>query len=437
MPTVVAAPRVAPKRLTLHAVRKCNCQPPARSVGSKAMVATNESPGGRLLDSGRDGGAGVRNWASILDPQTRKQALETSLSPVLAGPVALMPDAHLGKGATVGSVIVTEGAILPAAVGVDIGCGMIAALTNRRLKDLEHPQQILRDIRRGVPAGFDWHKAADPTARRWLEENPIPHVKTLSRATNAIGRMGKQLGTLGGGNHFVEISSDELNRLWIVLHTGSRGIGNQIATHHISASARVCAAKGRRATRDLAYYLSDDDLFDVYISQMLWAQSYAWRNRELILDAVWGALRNHMGNVELLEMINCHHNYAALERHNGRMVWVTRKGAIRAGPGDRGVIPGSMGTDSYIVRGLGNPLSYCSAAHGAGRVYSRSRARKLFTAEQLTEAMKGKAWEAHRARKLVDESPWSYKPIEGVMKDQDDLVTAEHRLVARINYKGT
>ena len=187
MPTVVVAPRVAPKRLTLHAVRKCNCQPPARSVGSKAMVATNESPRGRLLDSGRDGDAGVRNWASILDPQTRKQALETSLSPVLAGPVALMPDAHLGKGATVGSVIVTEGAILPAAVGVDIGCGMIAALTNRRLKDLEHPQQILRDIRRGVPAGFDWHKPATPTARRWVEEHPIPHVKTLSRAISAIG----------------------------------------------------------------------------------------------------------------------------------------------------------------------------------------------------------------------------------------------------------
>ncbi len=250
----------------------------------------------------------------------------------------------------VGSVIVTEGAILPAAVGVDIGCGMIAALTNRRLKDLEHPQQILADVRRGVPAGFDWHQTATPTARRWLEENPIPHVKMLPRATSAIGRMGKQLGTLGGGNHFVEISSDELNRLWIVLHTGSRGIGNQIATHHIAASARVCARKGRPATRDLAYYLSNDDLFDVYIRQMLWAQSYAWRNRELILDVVWEALRNHMGNL----------------------------------------------------------LSYCSAAHGAGRVHSRSRARKLFTAEQLTEAMKGKAWEAHRARKLVDESPWSY-----------------------------
>ena len=399
------------------------------------MAATNGSPGGRLLASGR--GAGVRNWASILDPQTRRQALETSLSPVLAGPVALMPDAHLGKGATVGSVIVTEGAILPAAVGVDIGCGMIAALTDRSLKDLESPQGVLRDIRRGVPAGFDWHQAASPAARRWLEENPIPHPEMVPKARGAGGRVGKQLGTLGGGNHFVEVSTDDLDRLWIVLHTGSLGIGNRIATHHIAASARVCAARGRRAGRDLAYYLSDDDLFDVYIRQMLWAQSYAWRNRELILDVVWEALRNHMGKVELLEMINCHHNYAALERHGGRRVWVTRKGAIRAGSEDRGVIPGSMGTDSYIVRGLGNSLSYCSAAHGAGRVHSRNRARKLFTAEQLSEAMKGKAWESHRARRLVDESPWSYKPIDQVMEDQADLVAAEHRLVARINYKGT
>ncbi|MDE0120981.1 MAG: RtcB family protein [bacterium] len=401
------------------------------------MVATSGSPRGRLLDSGRGGGAGVRNWASILDPQTRKQALETSRSPVLAGPVALMPDAHLGKGATVGSVIVTEDAIIPAAVGVDIGCGMIAALTNRRLEDLDSPQEVLREIRRGVPAGFDWHQAASPEARRWLGENPIPHPEMVPKAKGAAGRVGKQLGTLGGGNHFVEVSSDELGRLWIVLHTGSRGIGNRIATHHIAASARVCAAGGRRATRDLAYYLADDDLFHVYIRQMLWAQSYAWRNRELILDVVWGALRKHLGTVELLEMINCHHNYAALERHGGRRVWVTRKGAIRAGSDDPGVIPGSMGTDSYIVRGLGNPLSYLSAAHGAGRVHSRNRARKLFTAEQLTEAMAGKAWEAHRARKLVDESPWSYKPIDQVMEDQADLVTAEHRLVARINYKGT
>lgn len=396
-----------------------------------------EHLGGSLLDSAGDyGGVGVRNWASILDPKTRHQALQTSLSPVLAGPVALMPDAHLGRGATVGSVIVTHNAIVPAAVGVDIGCGMIAALTNRRVRDLENPQQVLEEIRRGVPAGFNWHRTAPPQARRWLQEHPIPHGQVLPRTKGGAARIGKQLGTLGGGNHFVEISSDELDRLWIVLHTGSRGIGNRIAMHHMATAARVCADTGREAGRDLAYYLSTDDLFGVYVDQMLWAQAYAWRNREIILEVVWKAMRKHMGNVELGERINCHHNYAAEEVHGGRLVWVTRKGAIRAGQGDRGVIPGSMGTDSYIVRGLGNPLSYCSAAHGAGRVHSRNQARKLFSAEELAEAMAGKAWEAHRARKLVDESPWSYKPIEQVMRDQEDLVTAEHKLVARINYKG-
>lgn len=402
------------------------------------MADSKERPKGSLLDTARGyRGVGVRNWASILDPKTRDQALLTSMSPVLAGPVALMPDAHLGKGATVGSVIVTDNAILPAAVGVDIGCGMIAALTNRRLEDLEHPEEVLAEIRRGVPAGFNWHRNPTPQARRWLREHPVPHWEILPKAKGGASRVGKQLGTLGGGNHFVEVSSDELDRLWIVLHTGSRGIGNRIATHHIAESARECAGRGRRAARDLAYYLAGDRLFDVYIRQMLWAQSYAWRNRELILDVVWKALRKHLGPVELLEMINCHHNYAAEEQHDGRPVWITRKGAIRAGRGEWGVVPGSMGTDSYVVRGLGNRLSYRSAAHGAGRVHSRNQARKLFTAQQLAEAMEGKAWEAHGARRLVDESPWSYKPIEQVMKDQEDLVTSEHKLVARINYKGT
>ena len=402
------------------------------------MAAGKESSRGRLLgEPGGRSGVGVRNWASILDAGTRAQALSTSRSPALAGPVALMPDAHLGKGATVGSVIVTADAILPAAVGVDIGCGMIAALTDRGSADLKHPQAVLREIRGGVPAGFNWHRTAPAAASRWLEENPVPHLRHLPGGRDLLGRAARQLGTLGGGNHFVEVSSDELDRLWIVLHTGSRGIGNRIAVHHIAAAAEVCARRGRAAGRDLAYYVADDDLFEIYIDQMLWAQSYAWRNRELILDVVWKAMRRHVGAVELTEMINCHHNYAVRERHGGRQVWVTRKGAIRAGRGDRGVIPGSMGTDSYIVTGLGNPLSYCSAAHGAGRVHSRNRARKLFTAEQLAEAMEGKAWESHRARKLVDESPWSYKPIEQVMKDQEDLVTAEHRLGALINYKGT
>ncbi len=398
---------------------------------------TSERPRGRMLEtSGLRGGRGVRNWASILDGATRQQALSTSLSPVLAGPIALMPDAHLGKGATVGSVIVTEDAIIPAAVGVDIGCGMIAALTNRHTDHLKHPQSVLREIRRRVPAGFNWHQAAPQAARVWLKDNPIPHLGTLPRVKSDLKRVGRQMGTLGGGNHFVEVSADELDRIWIVLHTGSRGVGNLIATHHIAAASRLCAREGRRAGRDLAYYLSGDRLFSVYIEQMLWAQSYAWNNRKLILNAVMGVMREHLGDLRLLTVINCHHNYAEQERHDGRLLWVTRKGAIRAGLEDRGVIPGSMGTDSYIVKGLGNPRSYCSAAHGAGRVHSRNRARKLFTAEQLTEAMKGKTWEFHKARRLVDESPWSYKPIEQVMMDQEDLVAPVHRLVALVNYKG-
>ena len=388
---------------------------------------------GRLLDSDLPSGAGVRNWASILDDVTTQQALATARCAAMAGPVALMPDAHLGKGATIGSVIVTENAIIPAAVGVDIGCGMVAALTDRTRDDLDDPQGVLRGIRQRVPAGFSWHQTPLPAAVEWLEHNPVPSAARVAGLENRVAR---QLCTLGGGNHFVEVSSDEADRLWIVLHTGSRGVGNRIATRHIKSAYSVCAAEGRDADRDLAYYLAEDDLFDAYITEMTWAQSYAWRNRELILDAVLASARESMGEVNLVDTINCHHNYAAPEEHGGRMVWVTRKGAIRAREGDRGVIPGSMGTDSYIVRGLGNPLSYCSAAHGAGRVLSRRKARKTFTAEQLTEAMEGKTWESHHAKKLIDEAPWSYKPIEQVMADQRDLVAAEHKLVALVNYKG-
>ena len=395
-------------------------------------INNKDRPMGRLLAPHKNGdaGAGVRNWASILDENAREQALATARTPVMAGPVALMPDAHLGRGATVGSVIVTRDAIIPAAVGVDIGCGMIAALTDRAAEDLVDPQRVLRGIRKSIPAGFSWHRKALPAAEEWFEENPVPHME------RDFNRAKRQLRTLGGGNHFVEVSVDEKGRLWVVLHTGSRGIGNNIAMIHIKESARVCEQAGRRAEKELSYYEAGDDSFGAYIDQMLWAQSYAWRNRELMLEAVLASLREDMGEVELVDVINCHHNYAAEETHNGETVWVTRKGAIRAGKEDRGVIPGSMGTDSYIVRGLGNPLSYESAAHGAGRVMSRTKAKKTFTPEQLAEAMSGKAWESHNARRLVDEAPWSYKPIEQVMADQENLVVAENRLASLVNYKG-
>ena len=381
-------------------------------------------------------GAGVRNWASILDKNTEQQAFLTARSPAVAGPVALMPDAHLGVGATVGSVIVTSQAIIPAAVGVDIGCGMVAALTDKTMEDLTNPQGVLRGIRRRVPAGFNWHNRALPQAARWLGKRPIPHVDEIPNHQKVAGRAAKQLCTLGGGNHFVEVSTDETDRLWIVLHTGSRGIGNRIATTHMDEARRVCETKNRPTGQDLAFYTTEDSMFDVYIEQMLWAQAYAWRNRELMLEAVIAAVEDDTGPVELADTINCHHNYAAVETHHGKELWVTRKGAIRAGVQDRGVVPGSMGTDSYIVKGLGNPLSYESAAHGAGRVMSRNKAKKRFTAEQLTAAMQDKAWEAHHAKRLVDEAPWSYKPIGIVMADQANLVAAEHKLVSAVNYKG-
>ena len=261
----------------------------------------------------------------------------------MAGPVALMPDAHLGMGATIGSVIITRDAIVPSAVGVDIGCGMIAALTNRSIEDLSDPQAVLDGIRNRIPAGFKWHRPPLPSANQWFDENPVPHPSfdegsdwKYALDTN---RAAGQLCSLGGGNHFVEVSSDEQDRLWIVLHTGSRGIGNKIATWHIKRSHQVCDQNGRGVEKDLAYYLRGEPMFDMYIEQMQWAQSYAWRNRELMLKGVLASMRDSMGDVELVDEINCHHNYATEEVHGGESVWVTRKGAIRAGRDDRGVIP--------------------------------------------------------------------------------------------------
>ena len=397
------------------------------------MTDTRAAPSGAWLEHPSDTTKGVRNWASILDDNTAQQARATARCDVIGGHVALMPDAHFGRGATIGSVIVTEGGIIPAAVGVDIGCGMIAALTDLTRADIDDSvllENVLGYIRREVPAGFSWHATPSPMAKLWIGQNPLPHADATPE------RAALQLGTLGGGNHFVEVSVDEDDRLWVVLHTGSRGIGNRVAQNHIKKAERVCGEKGRDVPRDLGYYLTSDDDFQVYVDQMLWAQSYAWKNREMILESALGALECFRGGFEVLDTINCHHNYAAEETHNGRNVWVTRKGAIRAGVDDRGVVPGSMGTDTYIVAGLGNPLSWNSAAHGAGRVMSRNQARKRFTADQLAEAMTGKAWESHHAAKLVDEAPWSYKPIGQVMEDQQDLVKPLHKLSALVNYKG-
>jgi tRNA-splicing ligase RtcB len=376
------------------------------------------------------------SWASEIDPETIRQAEKTARLPIVEGHVALMPDAHLGIGATVGSVIPTRNAVIPSAVGVDIGCGMIAAeldLTEDQLPDNLEP--LLARIEQAIPAGVGrGHDRVARNAERWLAE----HRPATALAADKTSRVLKQFGTLGSGNHFFELCVDERQRVWVVLHSGSRGIGNQLATQHI--------AKARRLAKDLALRLEDPDLayfvqgtpeFDAYIGDMLWSQEYARANRDQMMDNAMREVLAFVGHGRETHRINCHHNFTQREVHNGVETWITRKGAIKAGVDDLGVIPGSMGTRSYIVRGKGNEASWTSCSHGAGRRHSRTRAKKLYTAADLAEQMRGKVWLATRADKLVDEIPAAYKDIDQVMADQADLVEVLHTLHQVLNYKGT
>ncbi len=379
----------------------------------------------------------LRSWGSEIEQGTLRQALTSARCAAVSGPVAIMPDAHVGIGATVGSVIPTEGAIIPAAVGVDLGCGMIAVRTDLGAADLpDSLDPLLADVERAIPAGFAAHPRATKAAERWLRDDPLPHPEVLTR--KELAKAGPQLGTLGGGNHFVEVSLDTDEQVWCVLHSGSRGIGNRLATRHIDGARRLCADLQRALEdRDLAYFLQGDEQFERYVDHMLWAQRYAFANRELMMDALLAAVSRAVGRRPAeAERINCHHNYAAREVHDGREQWITRKGAIRARAGDRGVIPGSMGSDSYVVTGLGNPDSYTSAAHGAGRRMSRKRAKRDLSIDDFREAMAGRTWQHGRAERLVDESPMAYKDIATVMADQADLVRIDHVLGAIMNYKG-
>lgn len=385
------------------------------------------------------------SWASDLDASTRQQAERTSRLPILAGHVALMPDAHLGLGATVGSVVPTEGAIIPACVGVDIGCGMAAVRTDLTESDLpDDLQPMLDGIAKAIPAGMGrghTGRRADARAERrskaaaaWLRDHRPRTDLDHKQGRTALD----QLGTLGSGNHFVEVCVDDADHaVWVVLHSGSRGIGNQLAQGHI-ARARKVAKRLEIGLEDpdLAYLLEGTPEFDHYVADLLWAQDYAARNRELMLDALLAVVFATVGKGRARERVNCHHNYSAREVHEGRAAWVTRKGAIRAGAGELGVIPGSMGTSSYIVEGLGNPASYESCSHGAGRRMSRTQARKQLSPESLAQAMGDRTWLADRAAKLVDEHPEAYKDISQVMRDQADLVTVRHELRQVVNYKG-
>jgi tRNA-splicing ligase RtcB len=376
----------------------------------------------------------VLSWAPDLDGPTREQALRTSRLEIVDGHVALMADAHLGLGATIGSVIPTRDAIIPAAVGVDIGCGMVAGLTTLRADDLPSDLgDVLEAIERGVPAGVGGaHRSAGPEARAWLDVYPNPRLSDVERT-----RAARQFGTLGSGNHFLEVDVDERDRVWVVLHSGSRGVGNRLAERHIAAARRSCEALGiDLEDRDLAYFTTDQDAFRDYVDDMRWAQRYAKANRDRMLTVVLDALERIVGGREV-RRFDCHHNFATLERHGGRRVWITRKGAIRAGPRDLGVVPGSMGTSTFVVRGLGNPLSYRSCAHGAGRRMSRHEARRRFTAEDLRRAMGERTWRRRLARSLVDEIPEAYKDVSVVIEAQRDLARPVHVLRSVLNFKGT
>jgi len=380
----------------------------------------------------------VRSWATDLEDNTRRQAETSARCAAVAGPIALMPDAHLGIGATVGSVIPTSDAIIPAAVGVDIGCGMIAVHTSLDASDLPtNLDPILVGFEAAIPAGFRSHKDTSRAADRWLGDHPVPDPNRLQLSHHR--KIGVQLGSLGGGNHFVELCLDEAQGVWLVLHSGSRGIGNILAQRHITEARRLCSLLNRSLEdRDLAYFLDTDAEFQRYIDDMLWSQAYALQNRELMMDAALAVLRKMVyTRVAVEERINCHHNYSARETHDGRDLWITRKGAIRAATGDRGVIPGSMGTGTYIVSGLGNGASYHSASHGAGRRFGRKEAHRRFTTTEFKKAMKGRTWQADKAKELLDESPMAYKDITVVMANQADLVRVDHVLQAIVNYKGT
>jgi tRNA-splicing ligase RtcB (3'-phosphate/5'-hydroxy nucleic acid ligase) len=380
----------------------------------------------------------VLSWASDIDDKTLAQAQRTARLPFIEGHLALMPDAHFGLGATVGSVIPTRGAIIPAAVGVDIGCGMIAAelpITSHSLPDdlTDLHGRIAQAVPSGVGRGHDGHGDLThyPDGSKYARRTDFT-MKQRSRAHS-------QFGTLGSGNHFVEVCLDERDHVWIVLHSGSRGIGNELARLHIEGAQKLMAQYFiDLEDRDLAYLVEDTDEFDQYIADMLWAQDYAAGNREAMLDAVLDQLWAVLGYPAGVESrINCHHNYTEREHHWGRNVWLTRKGAIRARAGDRGVIPGSMATGTFIVRGLGNPASYESCSHGAGRRMSRGQARRTLDLDGLRQAMAGKVWNEAQAEALLDEDPRSYKDVTEVMASQADLVEIEHTLTQILNYKGT
>jgi tRNA-splicing ligase RtcB len=376
------------------------------------------------------------SWASLLDDKALAQAERAASMPFVFPHLALMPDAHLGKGATVGSVIPTLRAIIPAAVGVDIGCGMIAVRTQFDAHELA--VRDLRALRVAIEGAVPLSAGKYNTA---MTETATARVRELESKADIdyeqyAGNWRLQLGTLGSGNHFIEVTVDEERRVWLFLHSGSRGIGNKIAQRHIAIAGQLCERWWiDLPDPDLAYLVEGTDEFWAYMRDLRWAQKFALLNREEMMDRVIGCVEAWLGEpVTESERINCHHNFTQQENHFGKNVWVSRKGAIEASEGRPGLIPGSMGTASYVVEGKGDKLSLNSSPHGAGRAHSRSAARRTFTAEDLRTAMKGIEYRDTDA--FIDEIPAAYKDIDQVRADAADLVEVRHTLRQIVNVKG-
>ena len=394
-------------------------------------------------------GSPVKVWTDEIDDNAVIQLENMSKMPFIHKHIAAMPDVHWGMGATIGSVIPSKGAIIPAAVGVDLGCGMMAIQTTLTANDLpDNLHSIRLDIEATVPHGRTNNGGANDRGG-WGElpqEIGIRWKALADKYANIIAKHPKaksynnanHLGTLGTGNHFIEVCLDETDTVWVMLHSGSRGAGNKIGSYFIERAKEEMDRwhiTPYLPDKDLSYLVEHTSLFDDYCEAVLWAQDFAEENRKAMMQLVLGVLHTHFGNFGLGAMaVNCHHNYISRENHFGSNVIVTRKGAIRAREGDMGIIPGSMGAKSFIVRGKGNKESFCSCSHGAGRKLGRKEAERMFTADDLAEQTKG--IECPKDISRVDEIPAAYKSIDKVMENQSDLVDIVHTLKQVINVKG-
>lgn len=378
-------------------------------------------------------------WEEI-EPEAQEQIKNTASMPFIFRHVAVMPDCHYGKGSTVGTVLATQGAIIPAAVGVDIGCGMIAVKTNLKKEQLGDLAKLRASIERSIPmsAGRFNNKITDSAQERINYLNNMPgSIMADSLSKN----WPEQLGTLGGGNHFIEICEDQNNTIWVTLHSGSRGVGNKIGNYYISKAQEFCEKSFiTLPDKDLAYLPEGTSEFNEYMMHLNWAQRFAMLNRDEMMDRVLKDIsfqvygeNGHQSEFEI-ERINCHHNFTQIENHMGGNAWITRKGAIEASLGKKAMIPGSMGTRSYIVSGLANDSSFCSAPHGAGRKMSRKKASDTFKMEDLEKAMEG--IEYRKSDVLIDEIPGAYKDIDQTIEYAKELVKVEYTLKQILNCKG-